>query len=135
MVMRLIDGQFPEYQRVIPKEGEKKVLISKVRFLEGLKRIALLSADKSYAVRIGLSENTLKITANNPDLGEAKDDLDVAYRGGEITIGFNARYLIDVLTVTDTDEVAFELGDEHSPGVLHGPGDRSFTAVVMPMRV
>ncbi|HET9451998.1 MAG TPA: DNA polymerase III subunit beta, partial [Aggregicoccus sp.] len=135
MVMRLIDGQFPEFQRVIPKEGEKKVLISKVRFLEGLKRIALLSADKSYAVRIGLGENTLKITANNPDLGEAKDDLDVAYRGGEITIGFNARYLIDVLTVTDTEEVAFELGDEHSPGVLHGPGDRSFTAVVMPMRV
>ena len=135
MVMRLIDGQFPEYQRVIPKEGEKKVLISKVRFLEGLKRIALLSADKSYAVRIGLSENTLKITANNPDLGEAKDDLDVAYRGGEITIGFNARYLIDVLTVTDTEEVAFELGDEHSPGVLHAPDDRSYLAVVMPMRV
>jgi DNA polymerase III subunit beta len=135
MVMRLIDGQFPEYQRVIPKEGEKAVLVPKTRLLEGLKRIALLSADKSYAVRVGLSENQLLITANNPDLGEAKDALDIAYRGTAITIGFNARYLIDVLTVTDTDEVAFELGDEHSPGVLHAPGDRSFTAVVMPMRV
>lgn len=135
MVMRLIDGQFPEYQRVIPKEGEKAVLVPKTRLLEGLKRIALLSADKSYAVRVGLAENQLLITANNPDLGEAKDALDIAYRGTAITIGFNARYLIDVLTVTDTDEVAFELGDEHSPGVLHAPGDRSFTAVVMPMRV
>lgn len=135
MVMRLIDGQFPEYQRVIPKEGEKIVTVPKVRFLEGLKRIALLSADKSNAVKIGLAQNQLRITANNPDLGEAKDDLDVAYRGPEITIGFNARYLIDVLSVLENDEVAFELGDEHSPGVLRGPGDKSYTAVVMPMRV
>jgi DNA polymerase III subunit beta len=135
MVMRLIDGQFPEYQRVIPKEGEKQVSLPKLRFLEALKRIALLSADKSNAVKIGLSENQLRITSHNPDLGEAKDDLDVAYRGGEITIGFNARYLIDVLTAIDSDEVVFELGDEHSPGVIHAPGDRSYTAVVMPMRV
>ena len=135
MVMRLIDGQFPEYQRVIPKEGERTVMVPKVRFLEGLKRIALLSADKSNAVKIGLSDNQLRITSQNPDLGEAKDDLDIAYKGGSITIGFNARYLIDVLGVIESDEVAFELGDEHSPGVLHAPGDRSYTAVVMPMRV
>ncbi|MHB8876952.1 MAG: DNA polymerase III subunit beta [Myxococcaceae bacterium] len=135
MVMRLIDGQFPEYQRVIPKEGEKQVLIPKSRFLDGLKRIALLSAEKSNAVKVGLAENVLRITSNNPDLGEAKDDLEVAYRGAEITVGFNARYLLDVLSVVDGDEVAFELGDEHSPGVLHQPGDRSYTAVVMPMRV
>ncbi|NOK18215.1 DNA polymerase III subunit beta [Corallococcus carmarthensis] len=135
MVMRLIDGQFPEYQRVIPKEGEKVVLVPKVRLLEGLKRIALLSADKSNAIRIGLEKGKLLITASNPDLGEARDALDVDYKGNDITIGFNARYLMDVLGVTDTDEVSFELGDEHSPGVLHGPGDRSFTAVVMPMRV
>ena len=135
MVMRLIDGQFPEYQRVIPKEGEKVVMVPKTSFLESLKRIALLSADKSYAVRIGLEENKLLVTANNPDLGEAKDVIEVAYRGGDITIGFNARYLTDVLSVLETDEVSFELGDEHSPGVIHAPGDRSFTAVVMPMRV
>lgn len=135
MVMRLIDGQFPEYQRVIPKEGEKQVSVSRAAFLEALKRIALLSADKSNAVKIQLAPKLLRITANNPDLGEAKDDLEVAYKGGEITIGFNARYLIDVLSVLETDEVVFELGDEHSPGVVHAPGDKSYTAVVMPMRV
>ncbi|MGA9524045.1 MAG: DNA polymerase III subunit beta [Myxococcaceae bacterium] len=135
MVMRLIDGQFPEYQRVIPKEGEKQISLPKLRFLEGLKRIALLSADKSNAVKIQLSDNQLRITSHNPDLGEAKDDLDAAYRGAELNIGFNARYLIDVLGVLESDEVVFELGDEHSPGVLHSPGDRSYTAVVMPMRV
>jgi DNA polymerase-3 subunit beta len=135
MVMRLIDGQFPEYQRVIPKEGEKQLMVSRARLGDALKRIALLSADKSNAVKVSLSENLLRITANNPDLGEAKDDLEVAYRGGSMTVGFNARYIQDVLASMDTDEVAVELGDEHSPGVMHAPGDRSYTTVVMPMRV
>lgn len=135
MVMRLIDGQFPEYQRVIPKEGEKQLMVPRARLFDGLKRISLLSADKSNAVKLSLGENQLRITANNPDLGEAKDDLEVAYRGGALTIGFNARYLLDVLSVMDGDEIALELGDEHSPGVVHAPGDKSYTAVVMPMRV
>lgn len=135
MVMRLIDGQFPEYQRVIPKEGEKQLMVRRDKLFDALKRISLLSADKSNAVKLSLSENLLRITANNPDLGEAKDDLEVAYRGGSMTVGFNARYLLDVLGVLETDEVSLELGDEHSPGVVHPPGDKSFTAVVMPMRV
>jgi DNA polymerase-3 subunit beta len=135
MVMRLIDGQFPEYQRVIPKEGEKQLLVNRARLGDALKRIALLSADKTNAVKVSLSENLLRITANNPDLGEAKDDLEVAYRGPSLTVGFNARYIQDVLAAMDTDEVALELGDEHSPGVMHAPGDRSYTTVVMPMRV
>ncbi len=135
MVMRLIDGQFPEYQRVIPKEGEKQVLVNRGRFFDALKRIALLSADKSNAVRVALSDNLLRITANSPDLGEAKDDLEVAYRGASLTVGFNAKYILDVLGAMDSDEVSIELGDEHSPGVMHAPGDRSYTTVVMPMRV
>ena len=135
MVMRLIDGQFPEYQRVIPKEGEKQVKIDRSRLLDSLKRIALLSADKSSAVKLNLEEGRLRITANNPDLGEAKDDIEVAYKGGAITIGFNARYLMDVLGVLETEQVMLELGDEHSPGVVHAPNDKAFTAVVMPMRV
>lgn len=135
MVMRLIDGQFPEYQRVIPKEGEKQVMIKRATFFDALKRISLLSADKSSAVKLSLSENLLRITANNPELGEAKDDIEVAYRGPSLTIGFNARYILDVLGALETDEVTLELGDEHSPGVLHAPGDKEYTAVVMPMRV
>ncbi len=135
MVMRLIDGQFPEYQRVIPKDGEKQITLARARFLEGLKRICLLSAEKSNAVKVSLAENQLRVTANNPDLGEAKDDIDVKYKGAALTVGFNARYLIDVLSVMDTDEVVLEMGDEHSPGVIHAANDRSYTAVVMPMRV
>jgi len=135
MVMRLIDGQFPEYQRVIPKEGEKQLVVKKTRLLDGLRRIALLSADKSYAVKIKLSPDQLRITSQNPDLGEAKDDVEVSYRGAELNIGFNARYLIDVLSVMESDDVQLELGDEHSPGVMHAPDDRAAMAVVMPMRV
>jgi DNA polymerase-3 subunit beta len=135
MVMRLIDGQFPEYQRVIPKEGEKQVTVQRGRLVDALKRIALLSADKSNAVKFSVADGQVRITANNPDLGEAKDDIEVPYKGAALTVGFNARYLIDVLSVTESDDVVVELGDEHSPGVLHAPGDKSYTAVVMPMRV
>jgi DNA polymerase III subunit beta len=135
MVMRLIDGQFPEYQRVIPKEGEKQIMVQRTRLADTLKRIALLSADKSSAIKLTLSENQLRISANNPDLGEAKDDIDVAFRGAEMTVGFNAKYILDVLASMDSDEVSIELGDEHSPGVIHAPGDKSYTTVVMPMRV
>jgi len=135
MVMRLIDGQFPEYQRVIPKEGEKKVQLNRARLSDALKRIAVLSADKSNAVKLNLSDNLLRITAQTPELGEAKDDLEVSYRGANLTVGFNARYILDVLAALEVDEVSLELGDEHSPGVMHAAGDRSYTAVVMPMRV
>src|SRR6185295_15886497 len=85
MVMRLIDGQFPEYQRVIPKEGEKQVTVSRGRFFDALKRIALLSADKSNAVKVALADSQVRITANNPDLGEAKDDIEVPYKGTSLT--------------------------------------------------
>jgi DNA polymerase-3 subunit beta len=135
MVMRLIDGQFPEYQRVIPEQGERVVRLPKVQFLEALKRISLLSADKSNAIKVTLAPNVLRVSSNNPDLGEAQDELAVEFSGPEITVGFNARYLMDVLAVVEGDEVAFELGDEHSPGVLHPPDDRTYVAVVMPMRV
>jgi DNA polymerase III subunit beta len=135
MVMRLIDGQFPEYQRVIPKQGEKIVAVPRQRFQEALKRIALLSADKSNAVKISLGDGVLRISAQNPDLGEAKDEVPVAYAGAALTVGFNARYLLDVLSAVEGEDIVLELGDEHSPGVLHRPNDQSYTAVVMPMRV
>ena len=135
MVMRLIEGQFPEYQRVIPKLGERMITLPRARFMESLKRAAVLSADKTHAVKLTFSEDMLRIASQNPDLGEAKDDLEGQYKGKEMTVGFNARYLMDILSVVDSDQIGFEVGDEHSPGVLHPPDDPSYLAVVMPMRV
>jgi len=135
MLMRLVDGQFPDYQRVIPKQHERLVSLPRMRFVEGLKRIALLSAEKSNAVRLTFSENLLRISTQNPDLGEARDDVAVGYKGEELSIGFNARYLLDVLGALPSEEVRLSLGDEHSPALIQAPDDESYVAVVMPMRV
>jgi DNA polymerase-3 subunit beta len=135
--MRLIEGLFPDYRQVIPKQGEKTVRLGRDRFLETLRRISLLSTDKAHAVKLELAKETLRVLSQNPDLGEAKEDVPVEYAGEALKIGFNARYLMDVLGVIRSKEVALELADDLSPGVIRGgdEADQGFTAVVMPMRI
>jgi DNA polymerase-3 subunit beta len=135
--MRLIEGLFPDYRQVIPKAGEKVVTIGRERIHETLHRVSLLSSDKAHAVKLELATGTLKVTSQNPDLGEAKEEVPVDYTGEALKIGFNARYLLDVLQVMRSKDVALELADDLSPGVLRGTdeADAGFTAVVMPMRI
>jgi len=136
LVMRLIEGVFPDYRQVIPKQGEKVVKLGRLRFLETLKRISLLSSDKAHAVKLDLSPGLLKVLSQNPDLGEAKEEVTVEYQGEPLRIGFNARYLIDVLqALSDRQEILLELADDLSPGVIKAEGDDGFTAVIMPMRI
>jgi DNA polymerase-3 subunit beta len=140
MVMRLIDGQFPDYTQVIPKEADRTVQVDRPRFLETLRRMSLMSSDRSTnAVKLELSEGSLRVTSQNPDLGDAREDIPVAYTGAPMQIGFNARYLMDVLQVMDTPQAAVELCDELSPGVLKPVGGEPnlarYTAVIMPMRI
>src|SRR5207248_3033414 len=117
MVMRLIDGQFPDYMQVIPKEADRTVTVDRPRLLETLKRMSLLSSDRSTnAVRLELSEGSLRVTSQNPDLGDAREDIAVSYSGQPLQIGFNARYLMDVLQVVDSEKMNVELCDELSPG-------------------
>jgi DNA polymerase-3 subunit beta len=139
MVMRLIDGTFPDYQQVIPKEADRTVTVDRPRLLDTLKRMSLLSSDRSTnAVRLELQEGSLKVTSQNPDLGDAKEEIPVTYQGQPLQIGFNARYLMDVLQVVDSEQMKVELCDELSPGVLKPAGDSGgarYTAVIMPMRI
>jgi DNA polymerase-3 subunit beta len=137
LVMRLIEGLFPDYKQVIPKAGEKQVRLGRARFLETLRRISLVSTDKAHAVKLDLSKGMLRVLSQNPDLGEAKEEVPVDYAGEPLKIGFNARYVMDVLQVLQSNEVVFELADDLSPGVLKGgdEADQGFTAVVMPMRI
>jgi DNA polymerase-3 subunit beta len=135
MVMRLIDGQFPEYGQVIPKAAERQVTLRKEALLETLKRVSLLSAEKAYAVKLQLESNLVRISAQNPELGEAREEIGVEYKGKPLTIGFNARYLIDGLQAIDGEEVRLELGDDSSPGVLRPVSGPAYTAVIMPMRI
>ena len=140
MVMRLIDGTFPDYMQVIPKEADRTVTVDRPRLLDTLKRMSLLSSDRSTnAVRFELQEGTLRVTSQNPDLGDAREEIPVTYKGTPLNIGFNARYLMDVLQVVDTAQMNVELCDELSPGVLKPFGDPGagarYTAVIMPMRI
>jgi DNA polymerase-3 subunit beta len=135
--MRLIEGLFPDYRQVIPKAGEKVVKMGRERLEQTLRRISLLSTDKAHAVKLELSKGALRVLSQNPDLGEAKEEVPVEYGGDALKIGFNARYILEVLQVMQSKDVAFELADDLSPGVLRGTEavDEGFTAVVMPMRI
>ena len=135
LVMRLIEGMFPDYRQVIPKAGDKVLKVGRARFLETLRRVSLLASDKSHAVKLELGKGNLRVISQNPDLGEAKEDVTVEYQGEPLKIGFNARYLIDVLQVLGAEDMTFELADDLSPGVLKPAGEEGYTAVVMPMRI
>ena len=124
---------------VIPRSTEKVVKMPRAGFLDTLRHVSLLSTEKAHAVRLELSKGSLRVLSQNPDLGEAREDLAVEYDGEPLKIGFNARYILDVLTALQADDVHFELADDLSPGVLRPdpekPQDQGFTAVVMPMRI
>ena len=137
LAMRLIEGMFPDYKQVIPKQGEKIVKVGRQRLLETLRRVSILASDKAHAVKLELSAGVLKVLSQNPDLGDAKEEVPVEYAGEPLKIGFNARYITDVAGVLKSDDVQLELADDLSPGVLRGAGpeDAGYTAVVMPMRI
>lgn len=135
LTMQLLEGQFPDYQQVIPSSFTKRVIVPRQKLADALKRTSLLSPDKAQGVRLDLSGNVLALSANNPDLGEAREEIDVDYEGEPLKIGFNFRYLIDVLAVLDTDKVELQLTDPLSPGVIAPIGEEGYRAIIMPMRL
>jgi DNA polymerase-3 subunit beta len=135
LVMRLIEGEFPNYRQVIPKELSHQLTLPSEALRQVLRRVALLSSERSRAVKLQLTAGLLRLSSSNPDLGEAQEDLDVDYAGKELTIAFNARYLLDCLGVLTAKEVKLSLQDEHSPAQLVPTDDEDTLAVVMPMRI
>ena len=135
--VKLIEAQFPPYEQVIPKDQEKVVVVPRFALLDALKRISLMSSDKTWGVRIGVDKGLLKISSDNPDLGEAREELDAEYEGAPLTVGFNARYMLDVLGEIDSDKVRLELAGELDPGVLRPDTDDDcdYLGVIMPMRI
>lgn len=132
---RLVEGQFPDYQQVVPKPGERVAKISRTGFAEALRRVSLLSQGRAYGVRLVLTEGNLELVAEDPEFGEAHESLDVDWKGEKLTIGFNARYILDVLALVHDDGIAFDLADDLSPGVIRPIEEPGFLAVVMPMRI
>ncbi|MEO0813599.1 MAG: DNA polymerase III subunit beta, partial [Myxococcota bacterium] len=132
---RLVEGQFPDYAQVIPEQATKRAKINRKPFSEALKRVSLLSQSRSYGVKMSFEEGNLSLLAEDPEFGEAHESLPIELEGESITIGFNARYLLDVLSHMNDDDVFFDLSDELSPGVIRPTDDSGFLAVVMPMRI
>ncbi len=134
--MRLVEGEFPDYRQVLPGAARAQARANRDDLLAALKRISLLASERSRGVKLHLEKGRLELSASNPDQGEANEDIEVSYAGDPLTIGFNARYLIDVLNVHGEGEVV-ELGltDEVGPGVIRGSQDSEYTYVVMPMRL
>jgi len=135
VLMRLVDGDFPDYNRVIPKENNIYSEIESNLLLHALRRISILSSEKSKGVKLQFKNNSLEISSSNPDFGDAREEININYDGPEISIGFNAKYLLDILNNYSEDKIKLSIKDNLSPGLLTSLKDEDFLAVVMPMRL
>lgn len=135
LLSRLMEGTYPNYEQVIPK-GNEKQMIAQRPLLEGaLRRVSLLSREKTHAVQLEIQSAKLSLSSQNPDMGEAREDLAVKFNGEPLSTGFNARYLLDILGVMGGEEAQFEFKDPLSPCLVREPQDKDYLCVVMPMRI
>jgi DNA polymerase-3 subunit beta len=133
--VKLGDGQFPPYDQVIPKENDRVILVGRDALLEALRRVSIMASDKTWGIRLALDKGYLSIEADNPDLGNAREKIEVDYKGAALSVGFNARYFMELLAEIASPEVKLELAGELDPAVVR-PGDGSdYLGVVMPMRL
>jgi len=133
VITKLVEGNYPNYKQVIPAETAERVALARDEFLQALRRAEIMTSEKSNSVKLAFSKNNLTITANTPEVGEARESIAINYKGKEFAIAFNPGYLLDPLKALENDEVFLELTDELSPGVvkINGP----FLYVIMPMRM
>lgn len=135
LVSRLIDGRFPNYQQVIPKDNDKNIVVNRDVFLHALKRVAILADEKSRMVKFGVQENLMTLISDNSELGEAREEIDIEYKGEDLTIGLNAKYVMDILNVIDTEKINFKLKDAKSSCLITPTSNENYSCIVMPMRV
>lgn len=133
--VRLIEGQFPDYKQVIPKNNSRTVEIDRTSFADSLRRVSLLANEKSRGIKLFLSMGKLEISSSNPDIGEATETVETNYKGDHLEIGFNAKYLSETLAVVQSSSVLFDLNDRMSPGIIRMPGTEEYLSVLMPMRL
>jgi DNA polymerase-3 subunit beta len=138
MVIRLIDGEFPEYEQVIPKGNDKRILMKKESVYGCLRRVSTMASERVEGIKFSLRKNTVELSCYHQDFGDAKEEVEVAYEGPPLEIGFNARYLMEALNVIDMNEVIMELKDEGSPGILKPVSTTEPSnqiCIIMPMRI
>ncbi|MDD2743274.1 MAG: DNA polymerase III subunit beta [Rhodocyclaceae bacterium] len=135
LVSKLIDGKFPDYERVVPASLRNHMTVGRQTLMQAMTRAAILTNEKFRGVRVVLSENSLKLIAANAEQEEAQDEIEVNYQGEPIDVGFNVGYLLDVLNNISTEEVQWSFNDANSSALISIPGNDRFKYVVMPMRI
>ena len=133
LVSKLIEGNYPNYKQVIPGDAKERVTLERETFLNSLRRVSLLASDKSNSIKLSFGKNNIDITANTPEVGEAKESLAVAYKGRDFSIAFNPEFLMAPLRNLTEDEIFLDMIDEMSPGVIKIQSP--FLYVLMPMRI
>jgi DNA polymerase-3 subunit beta len=135
MTARLIEGQFPNYEAVIPKGQPGKLLISRAAVASALRRVSVMAEERNKPVKLVLGPASLRLSASSQDLGEAEETMDVDYTGEEVAIGFNSKYLLDAVGPIEHEQIVLEFKDSLSPGVVKSAGDDGYCCVIMPMRI
>ena len=135
LISKLIDGTFPDYQRVIPTGNDKLLTVERDDFARAVDRVSTISSERGRAVKLAIQEGRLTLSVNNPDSGNATEELDVDYDSAALDIGFNARYLLDITSQLDGDTAVFKLADPGSPTVIQDREGAAALYVLMPMRV
>jgi len=135
IVSRKIDGKFPNYQQVIPSDNKLQVSVNRDVLQHALKRVALLADEKSKMVRFDVQSGNITLTTDTTELGEAREEIPVSYSGEDVSIGLNAKYVLDVLNVIDDEEVVLNLKDQNSSCLITSNKDKDYQSIVMPMRL
>jgi DNA polymerase-3 subunit beta len=134
LAVKLIESQFPPYDQVVPKDHERRVVVDRLLLLDALKRAQLMSSE-TRGVKFTMSEGTLLLTSDNPDVGEVREELDAELTGDDLSIGFNGKYVVEFLSAMSSDQVSLELKGELDPGLLRPVSGDDYLGVVMPMRI
>lgn len=135
LMMKVLEGTFPDYNQVMPKENDKILKINRQRFYEALSRMVIVSAERSNIVRISFSDEGIVVSSESPNEGEGKEFIEAEYKGSKIDMGFNARYIMDILEVVEEEVVEMRLLDELSAVLIKPSQDENFQNVVMPVRM
>jgi DNA polymerase-3 subunit beta len=135
LIVRLVEGEFPSYELVIPQSSDKIISVDRTLLSGALRRASIMTSDQVKGVRMSFGSGLLEVSSSHPDLGEAREELAIDYKGANFQVGFNPRYFLDILNAVEDEKVILELKDEVSACVVRSEFDRGFLALVMPMRI
>lgn len=134
VVVRLLEGEYPDYQQVIPSENDKHVILERKKFTGALRRAQVIASEKGEGVKFSIHSDVMEIRTGGPDIGNVQEEITVDYQGDSLDVSFNARYLLDVLQILDSDKVRMELKEELSSGLIRPEDENKYIYVIMPMR-